>query len=537
MPSILDASPIRILVNGQNVTQTVDEGLSWGNSDPGGFSSCSIPIARDCPEIQVGQPIQIQSGLQTAWEGRVGQIQRSLGNKTEITGQGYGAVLSDYEMSMVYVDRDLTRLQQPSVNQQINIVQGNQQEQSFQVGADPKNQSQPALVQLIGNSWSSPWTPNVQSWYDAGPQNLVAQVYYNLSFSNSVATTVGNWSAGVHISADDQQGSDEATGNLYSGPNSTPSGYFNPATAHRFAMLQFQNTQTGNGAQGAAYNAYWTNPAFYGNHGLTGVGADPVGFYPSDIAVHALTQLPAGLIVPGIIPQYTAYTVPHYVQYVPVPIEQIISDMAGLAGVHYGVWESLAPLTGAQTPRLDFRPYPSTPTCWCFRSDCDALDINQDLSGYYDTAQVTYTDVAGIQQCVQVTLDNPLLDAVGLHRTLQIDCGTGTKDIAKNFGLMILQLSQLQCTAAGSATFSGMVQTTGGTIPAWMLRSGIDRLRIIDLPGQSAFGSFQDFIVTSVETSIGSSGIQTQVQLSAGANLVQVLQARLAQASPLSGVF
>jgi hypothetical protein len=540
MPSLLDSYPLRVLIGGQDFTGLVDGGLTFSNVDPGGYEACSIPIPRDCPDLSDGMPIRIECGTQTAWEGRIGEIQRSLGNKTIVTGEGYGAELKENMLSEVYVDRDLTRWQQPTYARQAALVSADYQIASYQIGPDPVSNA-PALVMQITDSWSSPWRPLAEAWYDAGPENLIAKVWYDVTFDTSYGTNA-NFYDDIDLSVDTNTSTSETTGNLWASPWTEVSGYFAPATAYRFAVIQHQYTATPAGVQGSQYNSYYHNLAAYGNHGLTGRGSNPVGFYPSDIVKHAISQLPSGPIVAGIIPDYTAYIVPHYVQYTPVPVEQIVADMAGLAGVHWGTWESLSPLTGNPTPRFDFRAYPTSATCFAYRQDCDSLDINEQLANLYDSAQVTFTDSAGVQQAVYVTLDNPYLDRAGVHRTMQIDAGTSTAAAAASFGQTALLLSQTQARASGSAVISGLVHTASGSIPAFLLKAGIDRMRIPDLPGQNAFavpgilGGDGEFAISRVEASIGTDGLSTTVELGTGANLLEVEQARFQAASTLAAV-
>jgi hypothetical protein len=213
-----------------------------------------------------------------------------------------------------------------------------------------------------------------------------------------------------------------------------------------FAALQLYY-----GAAGGAdveYDLYFEDLAVYGNHGLTIQGGAPNGFYPSQIATWALQQ--AQGLQPGIIPETdaTGYVIPHSVYYTPVNLNQIVDDMATAAGWHWGIWESLSPLTGPTTPRLDFRPRPQqgSYTASCVRGDCETCDIREALSGMYNKAIITYTNVDGNDRAVTVTADNPVLDIADINRTVVLNGGTMTSASAEVFGAMALDLLYQQTT-------------------------------------------------------------------------------------------
>lgn len=530
--SLKQLSPLRVLIGSDDVTQYVDaEGFTFSNVDPGGFEACSFQFPRDLPQTLRGQPIRVDSGLRVAWEGRVSQIQRSLGHRTTVTGEGYGALFKDNAGSMVFADRDLTRWQAPSYSEQLNIVGGNLSLGTSQVAADPTN-NLPALIQEIDDSWVAPYAPLCEVMYDSGPLNLIAKVYYNLKASGPVLATTDT----VTLSSDDVGTVQEISANLYTVTGSN--GYFAPATPHRYAFLDKGAAAGPGGAQGARYLTAWRNMAVYGNHGLTGRGSDPVGFYPSDIFGWALSQVPglqAGVIIAT---DASGYIVPHYVQYTPVGLDQIVGDMAVAQGWHWGVWESLSPLTGNALPRADFRPYPQPGafTAFCRRSDCDQLDIREDLSQQYNQAEVNFTTVAGTNGSVTVTLDNPILDQAGIaSRTVIFSGGTMTPASAAVFGLEALAILNAQQRVAGTADIISAIDAPPGPSPAWLLKSGIDRLRIGDLPSTDAFGSMNDVPISRVECSVSTGGMMTSVEFGSGANLVETLQARLSAATVLAG--
>lgn len=531
MPLTLkDLSPLRVVIGQEDVTAYADA-FTFSSVDPGGFEAASFQFPRDMDATIRGQHVRIDSGLNVAWEGRVAQLQRSLGHQTSINCEGYGALFKDVAASMVFVDRDLTKWQGSSLTRQSNMLSGNFQFGTTQVAADPTN-NLPALVASIQDSWVAPFKPLAEAWYDAGPDNLIGKIYYSVSFGGGVIGTDVNWQVSVFVSTDDLATLTLNAGNLHAGA----SGYFTPASQYRRAIAQsfYNATPAGNPNQSFPY--YFHNTAVYGNHGLTGRGSDPVGFYPSDIFGWVLSQVPG--LQAGILQQTDAggYIVPHSAYYTPVLLDQMVNDMAVVQGWHWGVWESPSSLTGIALPRADFRPRPASGafTAFFHRSACETLDIREDLSQQFDQCIVTFTDVAGVSGAAVATAENPVLDAAGIGtRTLVLSGGTMTQADALAFAAMALLLTNQQARVAGSIDVISPVDAPGPQ-PAYLLKPGIDRVRIGDAPSTDAFGSMSDYPLTRMEATVSSSGIGVSLEVGQGGDLVETLQARLSAASTLA---
>ncbi len=528
---VYEAPRLHILLGSRSLSERCDQ-VTFSATDTGGYETCSLGLPADDYALK-GQMITIRKGCEIVWQGRVAE--RDDHNTEDhasrmLQGEGYRALLRDTDVSMVYVDRELARWADPSISRQIALLGLSEQFASSQAGTDPTNLS-PALVQTIVDSWASPWTPVNESWYDAGAGNLIAKIYYNLAVSQGA---VGTWSEKVALDSDDLASIDEISANL----DPSGSGYFSPAAAYRFARVIHSNSVTGAGVQGATYLAYWQNLTAYGNHGLTGRGADPVGFWPSDIARHALSQ--CSNIAGGQIVDAIGFIAPHVVYRTPTPADQIIDDMAKLMGWTWGVWE---PGLLGSSPRLDFRAPPTDATCAISRSECDQLDITTRLGDLYDVCEVAFTDAAGTAGLATVKLPNPLLYEAGIaSRTLQLSLSLSSPAAAQTYGLFALALSQVAARAAGTVTLPVSVRlANGGSKPAVLLRPGLDRLRITDLPDA---GNLFDqgtnrrdvFRISRVESTAARDGsTSTVAELDNGANLLETLQARLSLAAAIVG--
>lgn len=528
-----DRPRLQVLIDQKDLTERCDS-LVFSATDAGGFEIATLGLpAADRPKK--GAQVWIRQGLETAWLGRTAEIadHSQHGRATRTTGcEGAVAALHDNPMQMIYVDRDLTQWSDPSTSRQISLIGTNKSLASSTPAPDTAS-GLPSVVQEIDDSWVPPYLPLCEAWYDGGAGNLLAAIYYNLLASGPVLATTDE----VLLSSDDIATLFENSANLYTTVGA--SGYFAPGTPYRYGMLQKAYATTPAGAQGARYLTTWRNIAVYGNHGLTRRGADPGGFYPSDIARHALSQVSG--VTPGTIVDSTGYIAPHVVYRTPVDPATIIDDMAKLMGWTWGVWEP-STILGSQ-PRLDFRPSPSDATAIVTKADCDQLDITSRLGDLYDIAEITYTDVAGKLGISTVKLANPQMVEAGIaHRTLQLNMGLGSAAAATAFGLFALALSQISARAAGQATLPVAVRLPGGgSKPAVLLRPGIDRLRIVDLiDGGPMFdlGNVRRdvFRISRVETTVGKDGTpSTRAELDTGTNLLERLQARLALADGVVG--
>lgn len=528
--SVAQQFPLKVILGSDDITPYIAEGMTFSNVDPGGYEAASFQIPKDLPNTLRGMPIRIDSGLGVAWEGRVQQIQRSLGSETTVTGQGYGAVLTDDVAAMIFVDRDLTYWQGPTVNRQIALVTAGYSPASGQIAADPVS-GNPAIVLAATGPWAAGGYPDIESLYD-GQGIPIYAIYYSLDFDANA--TAAGISAVLAVAQDDI-----TTGVTYSTTyTANASGLFLAGVGENqpYGYLIAYAPATPGGSSNVVYGVYVTDLAVYGWHGLPTQGGPPNGFFPSQIVGWALEQ--TGSLQPGTMPQTdaTGYVIPHSVYYTPTTLAQIVGDMATAAGWHWGVWESPAPLTGNALPRLDFTPRPTQGqfAAFCHRSDCDKCDIKEDIMGMYNQVVITYTDVDGTSRAVTAQADNPVLDVTGISRTAVLNGGTMTAADAEVFGEMALDLLYNQARVSGTVEISGTIDGLSGPMAPWMLKAGLNRLRIGDLPSVDAWGALSDVPISRVETSASSKGVTTTIEVGSGGDLVETLQSRLAAAGTLA---
>lgn len=544
--SIRDQFPLNLLINGENMTFLVDEDFSFSNGDPGGYEAASFPIPMDLPFLERGDPVRLDCGMRVAWEGRVKEIQRSLGSKTLVQCEGNRAKLKDGMMSMIYVDRDLTRWTSPSVERQRQLAEAQKSLGSFSTGfSTVLGENRPALLATVTGAWGAV-KPRVEAWYDAGPENVVAKIVVFCKYSspepkteNPLGLTKEDWLSVVQFNKTAGATPTEYQYLLeYPNPGAfvRPEPFFPvPAeygggteAAWRYASLYVEYNGENQGVQGGEYLTAFGGVIVIGNHKLQDHGE---GEYWASAIVGNVISKTSG-IGAGVITNSTTYKVRQAAYYTPVFYEKIISDMAVLMGWHWGVWESLTYLCGSTEPRLDFRPYPTQPTVYAWRQYCENLDLRENIENLYSKCVVTYTDVTGKEGSVVVARPNLLLKAAGLERTLEVNAGVSTEASALELGELQLILYEQRARVTGTATITAAIHDIGGAdMPAWMLKAGIDLLRVPDLPCSDVWGAYNDLPISRVECTGGETGLTTTLEFGLGPNLVETLQAQLQAAT------
>jgi hypothetical protein len=540
--SALDRFPLRLLINGEDTTFELDDGFTFSNTNPGGYEAASFPLPKDRPDLQRGDPVVLTSGLRTVWEGRIKEVQRSLGQKTLIQCEGYRGLLVDNSIREIFVDRDLTKWQGPTLARQIERLAIALSPAGPELAFDPVN-GNPALVESFTGTWEANSRPSIWATYDAQGITLGALYYaWTKGININAADAEYTWKAAM---IDIGQTVASETANLRgAGPGAAYLG-IGALTTLTIAELILQYNGVGPGAPNVEYAIYWSQLAVYGRsfnqYGAAGsieeieaiasrvAGGDPTGYYPSQIVRYVRSQCPG--LVEGIIETASQYVVPHAAYLTAVSAEQVISDMAKFAGWHWGVWESLSIFSPG--PRLDFRalPQPGNPTAWAWRNECDEVDVRENLENLYTTANVSYTEPGGTEMVASVSIANKALEEAGITgRTTNLSLGTGTKVAAEKWGVIQLELLLDQARQTGTASIKGSIHNAdgyGSPLAPWMLKAGIDRLRIIDLPSVDAFGEHNDLPISRVECSGGSDGLTTSIEFGKGVNLIETFAAQL----------
>lgn len=530
---------IQVIAGDRDIT-TSHQGLQLSNVDPGGHEQLQLnPQALD--GIRPGSPLTVRLGNDVMWYGLVnepGQHDKPGRSDYSIAALGHGLHLKE-PIRRLYVDRDLSRWGRVSSAYRLAVP-------TFTL-PDPRVQpdTSTGLPNLqTGTDGGLATVPHLSpaALYDA--QGLaIGSLYYAWNRGNgnisSGADPSYNWwtyvsdtdlfAGGTYDTSGDLQAAGPGTGTLTA-----------TTGTRKFALVGWEYIAASSWSQPFYIN--WTTLAVFGNNGLTKRGTasatEAPGHYTSDIVGDAI----AGLGFDAIITQDT-FIVAHSTYFSPTPREQIVDDMSKLAGGwHWGTWE---PRTMFDTaPTFLYHPRAADATCVISRRDCDELDVPKvRLDQLYDTALVTYRDPAGTSGLVTVTIANPLLAMAGVgSRPLVLDMGIGTAASAQVFAADALALALTSARGGGWAILPDTVQLPGGgRKPACLLKAGRDRLRIIDLPDAGPYTEtdtrrFDTFRISRVEPTIDEHGVpRTRVEFDGGADLMEVLNARLAIAATLAG--
>jgi hypothetical protein len=512
---------LRLVLDRDDVTEYA-ENLGYSNVDPGGYENASFEFPRRVA-IKRGLPVKIFDSNELVWDGRVNEPGHSLVElRSRVSCVGNGAKLKDDQMSMIFVDSDLSHWGDISREREDRLIAAGFAIGSSRTGRDDTN-GLPSIVQSFRRPGDA--SPNAEILYDSGPENLIDKAYYeweNQNITNADATYAQQ--PIVHAN-DDLTGSEIESGTDHAGSASGTT-YWEPAANYRYMSLIWRYASAVAASPGADRMAYWKRMTIYGPHGLTLRGtSDPLGLWPSDIARFAAAR--AGVPI-AYVEDSTGF-VTHQAAYRDrVEHEQIVAEMAKLLGWHYGTWAD----------GFHFRRRPTSPTAVLLRDEADDLDVVERLDDLYDTIKVRFADARRGSGVATVSFVDDELSDAGINRTLTVDLGTATEVEAETYGRFIYDIQKLKARATGSLiTKADAITVSGGRRGAHTLRAGIDKLKIPDLPDHiySTEGlRYDEFQIARVSVAVGRD-ITTTIELGRGADLLDVLNARLAQAAEIVG--
>lgn len=524
----------RVIVGSVDITAHVDD-LQWSCTDPGGFEAANFSLeGRPAEELVVGDPVTITYGVDLIWAGRIEDIDREgftrNTSKIAVSCVGPGVLLKEAQRSMVYIDRSLSDYSDMALTRKVAYLAAGYNPQSVTAQVTRDDSDAPGIVSTTSGVYSKPIDHRV---YDAGPGNAIARARVGSLALANLSSADTNLSIYVTASTDDTASSYEQTANL----RTSSSVDYSPVSPRRFIFLEWASANTAGGSDGIDYGVEWIDISLIGDHGLPlrGDGTSSDGLYASEIARHAALSV-AG-IYPGEIEESTGYIVPHCVYKSMVSAEDIVSDMAKLLGWHWGVWADNNYVDMA--PRFVFKRPPKEATHYVSTKEAEDAKLTSSLTNLYNVAVVEYETAAGDKGQVTVSRPIDILDQQGISRTVQLDIGLGSSDAATVYGELYLAVQERQARSNGSITLPSHVGIAGGgrRVPAFYLRAGLHRLKVMGLPGLRSYtdlSPLDTFRVKRVETSVTEGGVPvTRVELDAGEDLLEVIQARFSLATKL----
>jgi hypothetical protein len=526
---------LSVNIGGNDVT-LIAENYTFSNVARGGFEQAQFQLSA-APDIRHGDEIIIFDGGDFAWHGFVnspGEVAKDGKHRTGIVGLGFGAELKSGQTRMIFADADFNNWRGAPLGRVINaLIPAGYYQNDFEVRRDV---GLPCLTAIITGSWAVNIKPMVECWYDSEGIEIES-LWWQYIIGNVINSSDTNWNYDFYISRDDQLfTSDGTSGNMRTSGVGTATG-LTPSTSpttSRYAIARFYYALDGVGSAGAKYELFWPSLVVYGNHGLTKrTMADTskgYGFYPSDIVSWAIRT--SGMACNRRIDTASSYIIGHLVYKTPTDYETIVADAAKFMGWIWGTWEPTSVFSS--TPTFHFEKPPENATCEISLEDCEDVDEPvASLDRSYNSALVQYSDSAGAQYTTTVTIANPVLDAIGQDRVLPLSMGIADSAAAATYGRFALSLAQSSQRGGGSVSIAGNVDVSsaGGSKPATLIRAGRDRIRVPELNDGNVFvnddRSLDTFLVERVETTVTNGRAVTRVEFDSGADLMEVINARM----------
>lgn len=537
-----------------DITNYLDE-FTFSNTDPGGLERATFKFKSDWDNlpsyIEQGNTIIINEGPSIVWAGRLGDIEKNSDADIAVllTAYGPGIKLKDTYMSEIYVDRDLNSWTVPIARQRkIAYLADSFSPIDGSVKPDDTSAS-PAIASEVTGAWGSAQRPVSESWYDAGPNNLIKSIYYQWTRFGNINPADTNWSWFVVGSSDELATSYEYTGELRAtGPSV---GTLSLTTARQYAYFRFSYNSGPAASDNEQFGIFWQNVAVYGDHGLTAQGIDPKGFYASDIVSDVLSRasgITARYLEPTqeegyyILGESSPFVIPHLVFRDPVTLEDAITEVNKFHNFSWGTWaaENLAELLKAPGQGFfEFRGRSVNSPAWeLSRSQCSSVQLSNEFDSLYNQVDVVYTDVAGSQKINTISRYSPVLSLNGITRKARLDGGTMTSAGADQLGTAFLSLISPFAPARGTITISGQVNSPGSgqNKEAYHIKADGSYLILNDVsfpqdlfhPDTVSANRSNAFPIKRVETTVSGNTYSTAIEVDQTNDLLSILQARLA---------
>lgn len=476
------------------------QNLSFRTKVGEGFSDAGLTLPRridlDYPDLELVNDVAIigADGF-VAYEGRVAAMPRELGDahSINVTLAGWMAHAKDRKFTEIYVDTDLQGWGPMSARRRFNLLGANHTYNTApEVKPDPST-SQPTVSTGWVGAWASPYLPQAEAWYDAGPEIRIGRVVFSWKRESAIvdpADAFWAWSANTCEQDTFDTGGFTSSGNLRAAGPSANQTLLSNALTHRYANLQLAYTFTPAGVDGGAIGIAWYNLAVFGTHNLTiypGTDYPPGGPHTGDVVRDICRRWcpmldPSGVQDTSYVIQQLAFKDPTY------PYDAFL-EVNKYHLWHLGVWEG---------KRLDFRPYDFSDYQWAVRTDDPNVTISLQGDSTEDLCngvKVKYKDIiTGVDAILSPDVYSDLKDTDpdnpwnrhGVEHWEDIELSTPTLfSQALQIGRLALA-DKNRPKAPGTITVKGHIRDRQGDWqPVWKVRAG-DTIAITDFPNDSA---------------------------------------------------
>jgi hypothetical protein len=465
--------------------EDIPTGISFRTARDG-FSDASMTlnrrIDRDYIDVNLLDEVELVGADGTiAYEGRIGASPRSFDGSHSVSLQfaGWISHARDRQFTEIYVDRDLSQWHGSSTGRDAGLLAASFTRASPPTVATDTATQLPGLIIQHAEAWASPMQPIAEAWYDAGTNNMIGAVYWDMINSGNASTASGTWDLFIRTTSTDAFGSVNASSGDQWGPPGA--GYLIDPAPVRYAVITFSYGATPGGAAGYVYSVVARKLTVYGSHGLTRYGSDPGGLRASDVIRNVAARFCPKLNTGGVLD--TSFPIPHLVfRDLTHPYDAFL-EVNKYHLWDFGVWENKT---------LFYKPVDLTDYDWEIRLDDHDYPASVSLQG--DSTQdlangvtVQYQDVLTGQQTVLMPtsfselrdddVENPFTKhGYQAWKPYQVSVPT-TQAAALQLGRAALaEFNQPQ--APGSITIGPHVRDRAGhPQQAWKVRAG-DRVVI-----------------------------------------------------------
>jgi hypothetical protein len=457
---------------------------------PGGYDTAQATLPRK-PGIDYGD----QNGFST-WriygaggevvsETRLERSPRASGDQVSISPEGVGwhnHMEDDKSGSFVGIDRDLGRWQGISATRRNGLAGPFNPTSDGQAIADTSTGN--PIIRLE-NSGHMPGSTGAlaESWYDAGPGNLIAGLICGADSAAGSAHTNAAFTLSSQGADTDTAAAPTITLFAVAGGTAVPTAYRALASTRRWLILQW-------GWSGGPYSGdeaeRWRdvkNIAVIGHHGLPLYGqAGEEGLLASDIVAYAISRW-APLLNFSVGPtgtlQRSSFVIPHLTFYEPTTVKEMLTQAIRFGLPDWAVWDDRT---------FYLHPRGARGRKWRFRVGPGQLqETGQAMDRVWNGILVRYQDVDGTTRVVgppgsgadvedsALLVTDPLNAAnlAGIRRWDMLDMGkVSVSGSAIEVGRIFLEQANL-LDRSGQAVSVGYAMDDRGILrPASQIRAG-----------------------------------------------------------------
>ena len=453
----------------------VPSGVQWTTSAPGGADTlrCVLPRdpERDYADTGLLTEIQVVRDGGRTQTYRLEETPKVSGDQmaVEPAAKGYRTALEDRsDVRALFVDRSLGGWGDISRAYRLGLLASSFLPVSTGSTATDISLGLPAVFQDL--EFSGTHKPYVGNLYDAGEGLGIGSIYYDTEYQGWTSPSAGLIAQIVAHPDDDVTTGGSVTTDI----EGAGSGTFTPATAHRFASIEFFWNGSATSAD-VSYQMVWRKLAVYGDHGLTKYGPDPGGFYTGqmlDWLVANYSTLATGTVEDG------TFLHSHAVFRDPTTALSITESLSRYEPLYdWMVWDK----------EFSFRRRGTYGRRWRARVGPSGLrSAGESVERLYNEVAVKVSDplygelIVGPTGSGYGNTSDDLIDAdpnnpinrKGITRRALIDVGEGTWEGAIEVGRRFLEETK-RLDNSGQCTLTGYVEDEAGTCwPVDEVRAG-----------------------------------------------------------------